>query len=208
MNEQTAGPPNAQPANREWCTSAPPRTPSGVFVSLLGDRQKQKEAWLHHCLHHGDNLHIYHLAISPYSRALFPSLSCHYSSLITTFAQLRHAKNLRRRQKHRCVCVSNKWKRSECVWGWWTHFPDNPWSSPAQTRACCSHSYAVLRRAFTHAVLWDSGISSEEILTHVCMVPNKQTPKAKLLLWGPTRILIWVTAPKNKTLYFEVLTLV
>lgn len=39
-----AGPLNAQQANQEGRTLAPPQTPSGVFVSLLGDRQKQKEA--------------------------------------------------------------------------------------------------------------------------------------------------------------------
>lgn len=111
MKEQTAGPPDAQRANHERHASAPPQTPSGVFVSLLGDRQKQKEAWLHHCLHHGDNLHIYHLAISPYSRSLFPSLSCHYSSLIITFAQLRHAK-IRARDKSIGMCVQ-QWQNTE-----------------------------------------------------------------------------------------------
>lgn len=108
--------------------------PSGVCVCVLGDRQKQKEAWLHHCLHHGDNLHIYHLAIS----SLFPSLSCHYSSLITTFTQLRHAETTAR-DKSRGVCVSNngwiKRKSSGVRVCLRLVHSYNPCSSPAHTHA-------------------------------------------------------------------------
>lgn len=181
-----------------------------LYLCWATDRNRRR----HDCIIASITEIIYTSIISPsahISRALFPSLYCHYSSLITTFSQLRHAKNSSQRQKHRCVSNNSWMKRelSECVWGWCTCLPYNPCSSPAQTHACCSYSYAVLRHAFTHAVLWDSAISSEESFRHVCMVPNKQTRKTKLLLRRPTRIhLIRVTAPKNKMSYFVAVTLV
>ncbi len=99
----------------------PSSTPSGVFVSLLGDRQKQRR---HDCIIASITEIIYTSIISP-SAHIPGSLSityCHYSSLITTFTQLRHAKISSQRQIIGVCPITAEWKRklSECVWGWCT----------------------------------------------------------------------------------------
>lgn len=138
VERQTAGPPIALPTNHERGSWAPPPNPSSACASLLGGGEKQKVAWLHHCLHHRDNSHIYHLAIDSYSLSI-TSLSVFISHKRSGTAETCKNRSQKTQKRRREYSV-----RPQRVLGRCTQTPFDPRSSPAQTHACGPSSCIII----------------------------------------------------------------
>lgn len=89
--------------------SSLPRVPQG-------EKEKQKVVGLHHCLHHRDNLHIYHVNFSTFSLAL--PLSTIYLTQLWPHSWDKQNCTVTERAQERKVlnreCVPSGWKITIC----------------------------------------------------------------------------------------------